>query len=190
MVVFGCFICITALTLGLLFLRFSLLIVNVDGMSMSPFLNDKDRVIIFKYGNILVNHGKPPKVKRGDIVVCKKPSSPKYWNEVINEFDIMTVRSLKTNGQVNFIPKNHSYVIKRVIGLPGESVQIPYSEVLLPFFPSNIPIKTENNSYVWNIPADCCFLRSDALQSSDSRIWGPIPLKDLLGVMILRLPRT
>jgi signal peptidase I len=93
-------------------------------------------------------------------------------------------------------PLNTSwYFIKRVIGLPGETVTIKNGVVTItktdgtkltlnePYvkFP-----KIEN--YTKTLGSDEYFVMGDnRLGSADSRIWGPLPAKDIVGRPILRL---
>ncbi|MDP2669334.1 MAG: signal peptidase I [bacterium] len=84
------------------------------------------------------------------------------------------------------------FFIKRIIGLPGETVEIKDNEifinsVLVPeqYLPKNLqtgPDKTvqlEDNQY---------FVMGDnRTASSDSRVWGPLPKKNITGRVFLRL---
>jgi signal peptidase I len=90
------------------------------------------------------------------------------------------------------------YYIKRIIGLPGEEVQIrdgsitifnaehpqgfKLSEAYLPGnlkTPRNVDVKLDNDQY---------FVMGDnRLQSFDSRDWGPVRRREIIGIVRLRL---
>lgn len=74
--------------------------------------------------------------------------------------------------------------IKRVIGLPGESVRVQDGKVYI----NNIP---QQESYImappnyngeWTVPLDAVFVLGDNRNSSsDSHHWGMVPLENILG---------
>lgn len=74
--------------------------------------------------------------------------------------------------------------IKRIIGLPGDTVEIRNSEVRV-----NGALLTEpyisappNNNDTWTVPADHFFVVGDNRpSSSDSRAWSYLPREDLIG---------
>jgi len=88
------------------------------------------------------------------------------------------------------------YFIKRLIGLPGETVKVTNDKVVIvnsenpngitlsePYAHSrtfgNVTVTLEANEY---------FVMGDnRLVSSDSRIWGPLPKEDLIGRPLIRL---
>lgn len=104
--------------------------------------------------------------ERGEVLIFKYPQNPK------------------------------KYFIKRLIGLPGETVTITDDKVTIinkefpegvvlnePYIHSetlgNIKITLEDNEY---------FVMGDnRLVSSDSRVWGPLPKEDIIGRPIIRL---
>ena len=131
----------------------------VDGLSMYPTFNNGHYLIIDE----LSYYFKDP--VRGSAVVFKYPKDPS------------------------------KYFIKRIIGLPGETVSIKSGKVTI--INTNHPkglaldesyvklVKDETADYV--LSDDQYFVMGDnRLQSSDSRIWGPVPADNLIGRPIVR----
>lgn len=96
-------------------------------------------------------------------------------------------------------PKNPTqFFIKRVIGLPGEKIQIKDGKVTI--FNSENPdgkVLDEsaylsskvvtNGDMVINLKKDEYFVMGDnRMFSSDSRSWGPLPEEDVIGRVLLR----
>lgn len=78
--------------------------------------------------------------------------------------------------------------IKRVIGLPGETVEIRNHQVLINGVPLEEPYLTESagaqmsNMSPVRVPADAVFVMGDNRgNSSDSRNWGSLPLDRIVG---------
>jgi signal peptidase I len=81
------------------------------------------------------------------------------------------------------------YFIKRVIGLPGETVDIKSGQVSIDGVPLDEPYvkfpKDDTSSYT--LGADQYFVMGDnRFGSADSRYWGPVPAKDIIGRPIIR----
>jgi signal peptidase I len=94
-------------------------------------------------------------------------------------------------------PKDPSkYFIKRVIGLPGETVSISGGKVTITNSdnPEGITLDEpyivyeKKDSYKKTLDDDEYFVMGDnRLGSADSRLWGPLPKEDIVGRPILRL---
>lgn len=131
---------------------------KIDGRSMEPNFHDKEYLLTNKVPFVILK--KNP--NRGDVVVFKAPE------DRTKEF------------------------IKRVIGLPGEKVAIHDGQIYINdkllvegYLPTGL--KTEGAYDLQNeqevvVPAGEFFVLGDnRANSSDSRYWGFIPYKDILG---------
>ena len=74
--------------------------------------------------------------------------------------------------------------IKRVIGLPGESVQIKDERVYINGVRISEPyvsLQTQHGGE-WTVPQDALFVMGDNRNnSSDSRSWGVVPIENVIG---------
>lgn len=133
----------------------------VSGESMVPTFHDKDYLII---DELSYRFNDP---KRGDVIVFHPPNESK-----------------------------NIYYIKRIIGLPGETVTLAGTKVIIKN--SEHPEGFElDQPYLQNISSndktvvvgkDHVFVLGDNRpKSSDSRIWGTLPLKNIKGRPYLRL---
>lgn len=155
----------TVVALGLaLFIRFFIAAPYVvSGASMEPNFHDWQYLIVDR---ISYDVGAPA---RGDIIV----------------FDL---------------PQNESRaLIKRIIGLPGETVVLSGAKVTIineghpqgftleePYLDSaNL---TDTDELTMKLGADEFFVLGDNRRvSADSRVWGSLPRKDIVGRVLLRL---
>jgi signal peptidase I len=82
--------------------------------------------------------------------------------------------------------------IKRVIGLPGETIQVinrkvhingePLKEADYVYYTNPRYVRGLDNSGPLKIPEDCYFMMGDNREnSSDSRVWGPVPFELIKG---------
>jgi signal peptidase I len=132
----------------------------VDGESMHPTFENAEYLIVDELTYRF--HGPA----RGDVIVFRYPGDPKV------------------------------FYIKRVIGLPGETVHIDHGIVTVAKADGSSLELTE--PYV--VAEDATYTESQALgpgqyfvmgdnrpNSSDSRVWGPLPENDIMGRVFLRL---
>ena len=100
--------------------------------------------------------------------------------------DIVVFNPTKTLERENF----HEAFIKRVIGLPGEKVEVKNSKVYV----NNIPLK-ENYleappNYKWGsivVPQDSYLVLGDNRNNSyDSHYWGFVPRQNIIGKAMFR----
>jgi signal peptidase I len=136
----------------------------VSGASMDPNFHDADYLIIDE----LTYKLREP--ERQDVIVFKYPINPAYK------------------------------YIKRIIGLPGEKVDIVNGEVFIT--KNNETFKLEENylsektkqewtrnvNFSIELKSDEYFVMGDNRNySSDSRIWGPVPRKNIVGKVFVKL---
>ncbi|WP_214408348.1 hypothetical protein, partial [Pseudonocardia lacus] len=77
-------------------------------------------------------------------------------------------------------PATAPYFVKRVVGLPGDRVRPRHTT---PGHRRGGPVAEVE------VPAGTCFVEGEAGFSVDSCAWGPVPLADVLGVVVLRSRR-
>jgi signal peptidase I len=153
-----------AAVIAILIVVFVIQPVRVEGQSMMPKLQDQDRIFVNKFIYPLREWlGDKEPIKRGDIVVLLFPNDP-----------------------------SKSY-IKRVVGLPGEMVEIQDGKLQIngkrieeSYLDANylshdttpIPVKVTDHHY---------FVMGDNRgNSSDSRSWGLVPEKYIYGKAVFR----
>ena len=84
--------------------------------------------------------------------------------------------------------------IKRVIGEPGEVIQISDGTVYIdeqPLIEPYIKARSSSNFGPAVVPADCYFVIGDNRNnSSDSRGWGAVPRYNIIGLVLMEAPQT
>jgi signal peptidase I len=152
-----------AIVVAVLIVVFIVQPVRVEGQSMMPKLFDQDRIFVNKFIYPLREWlGDREPIKRGDIVVLLFPDDP-----------------------------SKSY-IKRVVGLPGEKLQIENGRLYVDGTLIDEPYL--NTDYVsfdeegpTEVKAHHYFVMGDNRRnSSDSRAWGLVPEKYIYGKAIFR----
>jgi signal peptidase I len=143
--------------------RILFFLVDVQGGSMRPALEPGDQVLVLRF---YPAHW----LRQGQIVVLRFPAG----EEILEIYPSSAERVL---------------YIKRLIGLPGDTVSIPLAE--LPA--SSQQRRASQNDIqqgrrVWHIPAGHGFVKGDSF-GLDSTILGPIPVRDVLGVVVTKLRR-
>ncbi|MFA6969403.1 MAG: signal peptidase I [Candidatus Paceibacterota bacterium] len=134
----------------------------VDGESMHPTFKNLDYLIV---DELLYNFKAPA---RGEVIVFRYPGNPSV------------------------------FYIKRIIGLPGETVSINHGAVTITTVDNKtltLPepyIVNEDATYTKDVsllPGEYFVMGDNRPNSSDSRVWGPLPKKDIIGrVDLRRLP--
>lgn len=135
----------------------------VSGNSMVPNFQNREYLVINKLSYRL---GEP---ERGDVIVFRYPKD------------------------------TSQYFIKRILGLPGEKVKVENGRVIVynNEHPQGVVVEEPYlpNQNVTFGPSDALTLGSDEfyvlgdnrLASSDSRVWGVLPKKDIVGLAWLRV---
>ena len=131
----------------------------VNGSSMVPTFEDGDYLIV---GEISYRFNDP---ERGDVVVFRYPNDPS------------------------------KFFIKRIIGLPGETLKIVGSKVSIrhnktedeELYESYVVYPAQNNIEITLNDDEFFVMGDNRAQSSDSRSWGPMPKKFLVGRALIRL---
>jgi hypothetical protein len=77
-------------------------------------------------------------------------------------------------------------LIKRLIGLPEETVTISGTQPILRT--RSLPPLNDMGNYIWHIPPNHCFLKGDSV-GIDSCVWGPIPINHIRGVVAFKLTK-
>ncbi|NLI13136.1 MAG: signal peptidase I [Peptococcaceae bacterium] len=149
-------IIVTALVISFLLRTYVAEARYIPSESMLPTLKIGDRLIVDKISFEIKGIND---LQRGDIVVFNPPAT------------------FKSNDDIP--------LIKRVIGLPGETISIKDGIVYINGAPLNEPYilekpKTDFRPYV--IPENNIFLMGDNRnKSNDSRYWGPLPVQNIIG---------
>jgi len=154
----------------------------VQGASMEPNFEDHEYLIINELGYKTTEVGFSSGEKE------------------INFFTVKSFKELKRSDVVVFrYPKNPSiYYIKRIVGLPGEKIEIKDKEVKIynsenpngfildesAYLP---PSEETTGDQIVELSNSEYFVMGDNRKySSDSRSWGPVPEKDVIGKVLLR----
>ena len=142
---------VVALVLALIIRQFAFQTSEVLSGSMIPTLLIRDRVIVNKL--VYKYYGK---LERGDVVLFRSTITP---------------------------PRDF---IKRLIGLPGENIKIRNGQVLIngkTIDQSKWPVIWDSSNFgPYKIPENSYFFLGDNRPDSfDSRFWGAVPRKNIIG---------
>lgn len=146
-----------AVVVALLVKTFLVQAFRIPSESMDPTLQVGDRVLVNKLSYRLHD------VNRGDVVVFTRP------------------------GNLPEGPDQPDDLIKRVVGLPGETVQAKDGKVYVdgrpldePYLPAGT--RTENLENPVKVPAgEVLVLGDNRSNSADGRVFGPIPEDTIIG---------
>ena len=140
-------------------MRCVLLVVTVENRSMAPTLEAGDRVL-------MIRHWPARWLRKGQIVLIEPGRGA-------------------AAGPALFAVTPY---IKRVVALGGETLTISHTGIAARNYSFNHKINHEQSQQVWCIPAGHLFVQGDSPQSVDSRTWGPLPLRSIRGVTLMKLP--
>lgn len=149
---------IVALVLALIIRAFFLQVFWIPSGSMEPTLDISDRIVV----NKVAFHFRQP--RRFEIVVFR---------------------------QVPAMDKEKRDLIKRVVGLPGETLEVKNGLIFI----NGSPVEEKHamnqdfaNFGPVSVPADAYFVMGDNRPASaDSRYWGFLPQKNIIGPAFLRI---
>ncbi|WP_034384383.1 signal peptidase I [Deinococcus sp. YIM 77859] len=177
--------------------QFVATLVGVDGVSMMPNLRDHERVFVPKYETWLHKAGIGD-FQRGDILIFKPP------REAADQAPTLTKPG--PLGLWTYRP----FLIKRLIGLPGDRIRIEGGQVYV----NGVPLDSSWTTDYWReqgcwdtqsdlanqatssaqgilpdqpeitVPEGHYFVMGDnrtAGGSEDSRLFGPVPMRDVAG---------
>jgi signal peptidase I len=152
---------------------------KIPSASMEPTFKPGDRIFVSKFiygAKIPFTNIRLPGLReprRGDIMVFRSP-----------------------------VEKN-KYLVKRLVGIPGDAVQIKYQRIWVNGEPLEEPLIFKDNLYYARgehgtgrepliVPEDAYYCLGDnSLNSVDSRYWGFVPEKNLAGkVFFIHWPIT
>jgi signal peptidase I len=142
-------------------IRIFLYIVTIRGWSMYPTLAPGDRVLVLR-------HWPARWLKKGQILIGFPPSV--FTNKVKDALE-------------------RSFIIKRVIGLPGDTLVTFLSDLPESERASRLDQHSDDGKRVWHIPQQNVFVKGDS-PGTDSLTWGAIPFSHVAGIVLLKLPRT
>jgi signal peptidase I len=156
-----CGLVISLLMTGFL-IRYFLVVVTVENVSMSPTLEPGDRILMIRRW--------PAKWLRKGQIVLVYP-----W------------RTSSTDpGLFEVIP-----YIKRIIGLGGETITLTINQHVEIDHIHRHGLDKQQHQVLWPIPERHIFVRGDnSTGSIDSLTWGPLPFQSVLAVMLKKLPRN
>ncbi|NTV40881.1 MAG: signal peptidase I [Candidatus Moranbacteria bacterium] len=143
-----------------------------------------------------------PNFKNGDYLVINELGYKQTDIDIIGNhlFRVEMMKDLKRGEVVVFrYPRNpDQYFIKRVVGLPGEQVKIADGKVRIYNKENPGGVLLDENGYLKEglstsgtiditLSNDQYFVLGDNRQnSSDSRVWGPLPKNDIIGKVLLK----
>lgn len=126
-----------------------------------------------------------PALDNGDRVLVIRVW-PKHW---LHKGQIVLVNPSSVSASSNQWSDNTLFV-KRLTALPTETIVInaAHATTQVTEFGDTGDICTHHQA--WYIPPHHIFVLADALGNYlDSRTWGPLPLRSVRGVVIMKLPR-
>ncbi len=165
---------LTALVIAVLIKTFLVQPFWIPSESMLDTIHVDDRVMVNK---LAFRFGEP---QRGDIVVFRDPAEPEI-DESVPEAVIRSVLEA-----VGIRTRGRDDLIKRVIGLPGETVTIVDNRVRIDGVPISEPYLADTvtmpDDGPFNVGSGEVFVMGDNRQFSfDSRRFGNIAMDDLVG---------
>jgi signal peptidase I len=173
----------------------------IPSESMVPTLLIKDRLVVEKISNYT---GKPT---RGEVLVfyprgggpIQRPIVDSGTPPRLKEFSPANPFEVDNGNNETFTSEaltwlgftNKVAYIKRVIGLPGETIEVKQGTVFIDGKPLDESAYIKEKPYydmeAIKLNSDEIFMMGDNRNnSSDSHVWGPLPEKNIIGHAVLR----
>lgn len=167
-------------------------IVQVDGSSMYPTLVDNDRLIITKLGYT---------PKQGDIIILDSTykNRSEYYDNLAQTKGKEELNMLEKLIKYPALPKQykHRYYVKRVIALPGQTLDIRDGKVYVDgeelqeeYYDGTTSIIDPSVKYPVTVDDNCVFVMGDnrnhSKDSRDSSL-GQVPYKAVVGKSQIRI---
>ena len=175
------FLLLAALVVAVVIKTFVIQPFYIPSGSMIPTLMINDRVMVSK---LSYTFGEP---QRGDIIVFLNPYAPERSDESLPE---RAVRA--TLEALGIRTSSADDLIKRIVALGGETIEIRDNELLIDGVPLDEPYLAEGVAMPdfgpLTIPQGELFVMGDNRnESSDARVFGPIPEAHIVGKAVLRI---
>lgn len=174
------FLLLAALVVAVVIKTFIVQPFYIPSGSMIPTLLIDDRVMVSKISYII---GEP---ERGDVIVFENPYAP----DIEESFPEAVVRS--TLEALGIRTSANDDLIKRIVGLGGETVEVTGNRVLINGAPLDEPYLQTGVAMgdfgPRTLAPDELFMMGDNRnESSDGRVFGPIPADDVIGKAVFRI---
>lgn len=153
----------------------------VDGPSMLPTFQTSNYLLVERFSTRFGN------IDRHDVVVFDIPETSGHDSEY---------HTCYIDWNEKCLWKSKRYLIKRVIGLPGERVVVinGVTTIYNKENPNGLLLNDDYVTYTSPMEADIVlkddeyFVMGDnRANSSDSRYWGPVPKENIIGTPFIRL---
>lgn len=181
-----------ALALVLVIKGFAFEFVRVDGLSMSPTLDNEDRLVVTKFGY---------KPEAGDIIILDSTYARReqYYDNLAEAEGKDELNAIEKLAESFSLPDNCKprYYVKRVIALPGQTIDIKGGKVYIDdelleeeYYDGNTFATDSLVQYPLTVAEDCVFVMGDNRHNStDSRnsALGLVPYDAIVGKSQVRV---
>ena len=174
------FLLLAALVVAVVIKTFVVQPFYIPSGSMIPTLLIDDRVMVSKVNYLW---GDP---ERGDVIVFENPYAP----ELDESFPEAVVRS--TLEALGIRTSANDDLIKRVVALGGETIEIRDNTLFIDGVPLDEPylqpgVAMGNFGPRVIAPDELFMMGDNRNESSDGRVFGPIPRDDVIGKAVFRI---